>query len=132
MGSEMCIRDSKITMTVPFHFVGEEQAPGVKAESGIMTHNIMSVDVICLGSDLPEYVEVDCSELGMGDSIQLSQVALPEGVEFSSSYQEQEMEQQVATVLPPQAKSATALAEEAEAEAAAEAAAAEGEGDSEE
>lgn len=124
-------RKDKITMTVPLHFAGEEQAPGVKAESGIMTHNIMSVDVTCLGSDLPEYVEVDCSELGMGDSILLSQVKLPEGVEFSSSYQEQDMEHQVASVLPPQAKSATALAEEAEAEAAA-AAASDAEGADEE
>jgi len=126
-------RKDTITMTVPLHFAGEDEAPGVKAENGIMTHNVMSVDVSCLGSDLPEYVEVDCSGLAMGDSIALSDVTLPEGVEFSSSYQEQEMEQQVATVLPPQAKSATALAEEAEAaEAAAAEAEAEGEGDTSE
>ena len=105
-------RKDKITMTVPFHFVGEDVAPGVKVDSGIMSHNMVSVDVSCLGIDLPEYIEVDCSELGKGESIHLGQVALPEGVELSASYQEQDMELPVASVLAPKGPSASAAAEE--------------------
>ena len=99
-------------MTVPFHFVGEDVAPGVKVDSGIMSHNMVSVDVSCLGIDLPEYIEVDCSELGKGESIHLGQVALPEGVELSASYQEQDMELPVASVLAPKGPSASAAAED--------------------
>ncbi len=111
-------RKDKITMTVPFHFAGEDVAPGVKTDSGIMTHNMVSVDITCLGSDLPEYITVDVSELGVGDSVQLGSVKLPEGVEFAASYQEQDLEQSVASVLAPKGPSEAALAEEAEAEAA--------------
>ena len=45
-------RKDKITMTVPFHFIGEDVAPGVKVDSGIMTHSMTNIDVTCLGSCL--------------------------------------------------------------------------------
>jgi len=107
-------RKDTITMTVPFHFVGEDVAPGVKVESGIMSHNMVSVDVSCLGSDLPEFIEVDCSELGKGESVHLGQITLPEGVELAASYQEQDMELPVASVLAPKGPSASASEEDAE------------------
>lgn len=114
-------RKDTITMTVPLHFKGEENAPGVKLESGVMTHNMTSVDVTCLGSNLPEYVEVDVSALSTGDSVYLSGVTLPKDVELSSSYSEDDMELPVASVLALKGPSAAALEEE---EAAAEASAA--------
>jgi large subunit ribosomal protein L25 len=94
-------RKDTITMTVPLHFVGEEDAPGVHIESGIMTHGMLSIDVSCLGSDLPEYIEVDVSGLGMGESVHLGDVKLPKGVEFASSIQESDLELSVASVLAP-------------------------------
>ncbi len=94
-------RKDKITMTVPLHFKGEEDAPGVKLESGIMAHSMTSVDVTCLGSDLPEYIEVDVSSLGMGESVSLGEVQMPEGVEFASTVQESDLELSVASVLAP-------------------------------
>ena len=116
-------RKDKITMTVPFHFVGEDVAPGVKVDAGIMSHNMVSVDVSCLGIDLPEYIEVDCSELGKGESIHLGQITLPEGVELSASYQEQDLELPVASVLAPKGPSASADADEGAEEGAEEGAA---------
>lgn len=94
-------RKDTITMTVPLHFKGEEEAPGVKIESGIMSHSMTSVDVSCLGSDLPEYVEVDVSALNMGESVSLGEVQLPEGVEFASTVQDTDLELPVASVLAP-------------------------------
>ena len=94
-------RKDKITMHIPFHFMGEEEAPGVKLEAGIMTHNMTGIDVSCLGSDLPEYIEVDVSILDMGESVHLSDVKLPEGVEFASTVQDSELELAVASVLAP-------------------------------
>lgn len=94
-------RKDKITMTVPLHFMGEAEAPGVTLEAGIMTHGMTSIDVYCLGSDLPEYVEVDVSELALGESVHLGAVKLPEGVEFASTVQESDLELSVASVLAP-------------------------------
>ena len=111
-------RKDTITMTVPFHFVGEEDAPGVKIESGIMTHSMTSVDVTSLGSDLPEYVEVDVPALNIGESVHLGEIKLPEGVEFASTVQESDLELPVAAVLAPKKASASAEEEGAEGEAA--------------
>ena len=94
-------RKDKITMTIPFHFIGEDVAPGVKIDAGIMSHSMTSVDVTCLGSDLPEYIEVDVSALEMGGSVSLGDVKLPEGVELASSIQESDLELSIASVLAP-------------------------------
>ena len=124
-------RKDRITMTVPFHFKGEENCPGVKVEAGIFSPSMMSVDVNCLGSDLPEYVEVDVSELNIGDSISLNAIKLPEGVDFSPSYQESDMELSVASVLAPKGPTVSEE-EEAEGEEGVEGAEGEGAADSEE
>jgi large subunit ribosomal protein L25 len=109
-------RKDTITMTVPLHFIGEEDAPGVKLEAGIMTHSMTSIDVSCLGSDLPEYVEVDVSGLALGESVHLGEIVLPEGVEFASTVHESDLELSVASVLAPK-KPQTEVAEDEDTEA---------------
>lgn len=94
-------RKDTITMSVPLHFIGEEDCPGVKHNGGIMTHNTHSLDISCLGSDLPEYIAVDVSKLEIGDSFTLGDIILPEGVTFASSISESDMEASVASVLAP-------------------------------
>ena len=118
-------RKDTITMTVPFHFSGEEECPGVALDKGIFNSSMTSVDVTCLGIDLPEYIEVDVSKLNIGESIHLGAVAMPEGVELSASYQEQDMDIPVASVLAPKGPSATAESEGEDGEAGDEAEAAE-------
>lgn len=71
----------KITMQVPLHFVGEQSAPGVKA-GGIISHLLTTVEVRCLPDNLPEYIEVDLSNLALDDAIHLSNMKLPKGVEL--------------------------------------------------
>lgn len=73
----------KIRMMVPLHFKGEDLAPGVVNDGGVISHILNSVEVLCLPKDLPEYIEVDLSQLGIGDSIHLSQLSLPKGVELT-------------------------------------------------
>ena len=107
-------RKDSITMTVPFHFVGEDVAPGVKVDAGIMTHSMTSIDVTCLGSDLPEYIEVDVSSLELGGSVHLGEIKLPEGVQLASTIQESDLELSVASVLAP--KKATVVEDEEAAE----------------
>jgi large subunit ribosomal protein L25 len=67
-------------MHVPLHFKGEATAPGVKTGGGIVEHHLNQVVVECLPKDLPEFIEVDLSELNVNESIHLSQLSLAEGV----------------------------------------------------
>ena len=69
----------KLKTQVPVHLIGEEVAPGVKA-GGLVSHDLTEVAVECLPKDLPEYIEVDISALGIGESIHLSGLTVPEGV----------------------------------------------------
>lgn len=73
--------NSKIRMHVPLHFIGEDKAPGIKSGS-VFTHQLTSVDVSCPANKLPEFIEVDVSNMHMGDSLHLSDLKLPEGVEI--------------------------------------------------
>ena len=80
--------NEKISVKVPFHFINEETAPGVKIEGGLVSHIMTEIDISCLPKDLPQYIEVDLGELAMGESIHLSEVTVPEGVELSSLTEE--------------------------------------------
>lgn len=73
----------KIRMQVPLHFKGDDKAPGLK-EGGIISHVISSVEVICFPKDLPEFIEVDTSGLNIDDTLHLSNLALPEGIELAA------------------------------------------------
>ncbi len=74
-------KDRKIHMRVPLHFVNAEIAPGFKTGGGVVQHVMSQLDVTCLPADLPEYIEVDLSNLQIGHSIHLAQLKLPQGVE---------------------------------------------------
>jgi large subunit ribosomal protein L25 len=72
--------DQTIRMHVPLHFQGEEKAPGVKNDSGVVEHYLVQVEVECLPKDLPVFIDVDMSHMNLNDSIHLSQVKFPAGV----------------------------------------------------
>ncbi len=69
----------KITLSVPFNFVGE--AIGVKDQGGILHQLMREVEVSCLPLDIPEHIEVDVSELAIGDTITLDSIRI-ENVEI--------------------------------------------------
>ncbi|MCR6667900.1 MAG: 50S ribosomal protein L25/general stress protein Ctc [Methyloversatilis sp.] len=71
----------KLHTKVPFHFVNADAAPGVKLQGGIVSHVMNEIDVQCLPSQLPEFIEVDLSGLSVGQSVHVSQIKLPAGVE---------------------------------------------------
>ena len=73
--------NSVIRMHVPIHFIGEDVAPGIKSGS-VFTHQLTSVDVSCLATNLPEFIELDVSTMELGDSLHLSDIKLPAGVEI--------------------------------------------------
>ena len=92
---------SEIHMHVPLHFVNEEDCPGNRA-GGIVTHLLVEVEVGCLPKDLPEYIEVDMASLDVGDSVHLSELALPEGVHLMALVHNPDNDQPVVSVQHPQ------------------------------
>ena len=80
--------NEKINVKVPFHFTNEDTAPGVKLEGGLVSHIMTEIDISCLPKDLPQYIEVDLGSLAMGDSIHLSEVTIPDGVELTTLTEE--------------------------------------------
>jgi large subunit ribosomal protein L25 len=72
--------DQKIHIKVPLHYVNQENSPAVKLVGGIVSHVLTEIDVTCLPGNLPEFIEVDLSELTPGHPLHLSSVKLPEGV----------------------------------------------------
>jgi large subunit ribosomal protein L25 len=70
----------KVKMHVPLHFTNEHSSVGVK-KGGIATHSLVDVEITCLPSVLPEYIEVNMANLDVGGTIHLSDLVLPAGVE---------------------------------------------------
>jgi large subunit ribosomal protein L25 len=73
--------NKKIHVKVPLHFVNAEVSPGVKVAGGLVQHVISELEIACLPKDLPEFIEVDLSQLQAGHSMHLSTLQLPPGVE---------------------------------------------------
>jgi large subunit ribosomal protein L25 len=76
------LENEQIRMKVPLHFVNESVSVGVKQQGGTVSHLRNEVEVLCLPKDLPEYIEVDLLELGLGQLVHLSELRLPEGVQL--------------------------------------------------
>ena len=73
------VAGAELQVNVPLHFINEDVCVGAKA-GGIISHNDNEVLIACLPRHIPANIEVDMSELDIGDSVHLSQLVLPEGV----------------------------------------------------
>jgi large subunit ribosomal protein L25 len=71
---------TKLHMKVPLHYSGDENSPAVKTEGCIANHVVTEIEVLCLPSDLPEFIAVDLSGLKKGVSLHLNDITLPKGV----------------------------------------------------
>ena len=123
--------DTKISISVPVRFLNEDICMGVKMHGGVISRLINNIDITCLASNLPEYLEVDVAELDVGDSVFLSALSLPEGVEIPSLALGEDRDQAVVSIteakvldIEPEVVEEEGDGEEGEAQAA--------EGDSEE
>jgi len=74
----------KMHIKVPLHFLNEEGGPGVKLGGGKIMHVMNELDVICLPQDLPAFIEVDLGALDLGQSVHVSDLNLPKGVEVAA------------------------------------------------
>ncbi len=70
----------QVKMRVPLHFVNAEVSPAVKLSGALVSHITTEVEIACLPKDLPEFIEVDLSEITTGHAMHVSALKLPEGV----------------------------------------------------
>jgi large subunit ribosomal protein L25 len=84
---------AKIKLRVPLHFVG--RAEGVEL-GGILQPIRREVEVLCLPTEIPDYLEIDVSALGIHDAVHISDLKPPAGVEIPF-----DTDEALVTVLPP-------------------------------
>ena len=71
-----------IRVRVPLHFLNQEGSVAGKTSGVVIMHELTEVEVSCLPKHLPEFIDIDLSDLKVGDTVHLSDLKLPEGVEI--------------------------------------------------
>ena len=103
-------KGEKIEVTVAIHLVGE--AVGLKEEGAVLNQQLREIKVLCEPSQIPEFLEVDVTDLNVGESIHVSDMKIGEGVEVHESpesvvvsivvVKEEELEPQLETPAEPE------------------------------
>lgn len=113
---------TKVTVQVPVRFLNEEESPGLE-RGGLLNVVRHEVGLVCAADKIPDHIDCDLTGFDIGDSIHISHVKLPAGVELEID----DRDFTVATIATPSAVAAEQAEAQAEAEAEAEHAAEEGE-----
>ena len=66
---------------MPIHFLNQETSVGAK-KGGVVNHALVDIEVTCLPARLPEFIAVDLAKLDIGQSVHLSDVKVPPGVQI--------------------------------------------------
>ena len=84
----------ELEIEVPVVVKGE--AIGVKRDGGSVDQQMRELDIVCLPTNIPSNLEVDITELEIGDAIHVSDIKLPEGVTTKH-----DAESIIVTIVPP-------------------------------
>lgn len=71
------VAGEKMTVRVPLRLVGTPV--GVRLGGGIVEHTLRELTISVDPSNIPNHIDVDVSNLDLGDSIHVAQIAAPEG-----------------------------------------------------
>ena len=71
--------NKEIVANIPLHFTGEDDNEAMRL-GAILNQFITAIEVSCLPANLPHFIEVDISNLSMGEHISLTGITMPEGV----------------------------------------------------
>ncbi|MFC4699698.1 50S ribosomal protein L25/general stress protein Ctc [Glaciecola siphonariae] len=99
------VAGEKLHTNVPLHFINEDKAPGIKGDGGYADHAMQELEVTCLPKDLPEYIEVDMAAVEMGQTLHISDLTLPKGVESVELGKGEEHDLAVVTIKAPKGPS---------------------------
>ena len=96
-------KTTKLQTRAPLHFINEEECVGVKLGGGLIARSMTDIEISCLPKDLPEYIEVDMAEVELGQTVHLSDIKLPKGVESVALGHGEDHDLPVAAVNKPKA-----------------------------
>jgi large subunit ribosomal protein L25 len=77
-------KTEKLVIKVPLHFMGQDVAPGVKDQGGVISHNMTELEIKCLPGDLPAAIKVDVSKMALDESLHLTDLTLPPNIELTA------------------------------------------------
>ena len=92
---------TKVHVGVPMRFDNEEESPGLK-KGGVLNVVVHELEVVCDAASIPNEIHISLDGLEIGDSIHISQVKLPDGVEPANK----DEDFTVATIVAPSAMKA--------------------------
>jgi large subunit ribosomal protein L25 len=95
----------EIQADVTIELVGTEDAPGIK-EGGVLEHVTHEITITALPTAIPESIIADVSGMVIGDTLQLSSLQAPEGVEFHLGEDQDADEITIANLSPPRVEEA--------------------------
>ncbi len=72
-------KGEKLEVTVPIHLIGE---PSEMDEGGVLSQVLREIKVLCIPSKIPDFIEVDVSDLKADAPIHVSDIKVEEGVEI--------------------------------------------------
>jgi large subunit ribosomal protein L25 len=96
-------KTTKLTTKIPLHFINEDVCVGVKMGGGLIAHSMTELEIQCLPQDLPEYLDVDMAGIEIGQTVHISDIKLPAGVESVALSHGEDHDLPVATVNKPKA-----------------------------
>ena len=91
-------KNQAIHVHVPLHFINEDTCVGVKTSGGVISHQQVEIEIICLPGDLPEYIEVDMANVEIETILHLSDLVLPKGVTIAALQQGADHDLPVASI----------------------------------
>jgi large subunit ribosomal protein L25 len=71
---------TKIHKKVALHFINADVSPAVKLHGATVSHVMESLDISCVASELPEFINVDLATIDVGHSIHVADLVLPKGI----------------------------------------------------
>jgi large subunit ribosomal protein L25 len=71
--------DRPIHASVTVHLIGGDDAPGVR-EGGVLSQPLREINVEALPLEVPEHIDLDVSHMGLGDTLRLADITIPDGV----------------------------------------------------
>lgn len=104
-----------ITINVPLHVVGEEKSKGIKDQGGELHILSNEIQISCLPKDLPDFLEVDITNVELGTTLHLSDLKLPAGVTLVELTHGADHDNAVLSITKPKTRGETAEGEEGEA-----------------
>ena len=73
---------TKLKVTIPIIFINEDECIGVKMEGGVLIKALREIEVLCLAGNIPETIDVDVTNVPLGEAIRVTELDLPEGSEI--------------------------------------------------